>query len=423
MKVKFKENKKKDKEETEMTELQAAVGRLNAVIEQVSSVVVDRSLELTALALCFASKEHMMLEGKHGIAKSMMCSQVFARITDAKVFSKQLTSTTQPDEILGCMNSKVYKEEARWEINVEGMLPTAHFAYLDEVYRGARSLLPNLMQILNERTYWNNLKLLSCPLQVAIGTTNFTVNDEELVPFHDRWLVKSNVQPLSALDSKVKAIHLDILRRQGKNPFPEMATVSLKDLSLIQEAVNNVEVSDEALAAFVEMVSHYSKKSEIWISDRRLCQSLKLAQANYVLERKSEGQTFNEMFFVGAKFALCVANNEHQEKLFIESFDKYVGEAVRLSAVTQGLERLAKRVIKMESEYDEKMPANEATELYVSAQKFLLGLRNPTDEFPVPTSGQGKVLYDTTMKKLESLTHSLRATVVDNVAEEIEEEA
>jgi MoxR-like ATPase len=52
------------------------------------------------------------------------------------------------------------------------MLPKAHFAYLDEIYRASDLLLPSMMGILNEREFHNGGVVQHCPLITAIGTTN-----------------------------------------------------------------------------------------------------------------------------------------------------------------------------------------------------------------------------------------------------------
>src|ERR1051326_7735420 len=115
-------------------DIKKAIDDFNGAFQQVKDIVVERSEEIDALKLCILVRQHMMLEGRHGIAKSMLAEEAFQRITGTKLFEIQLMKGTQSDQLFGPMNSKVYREEARWQHNTEGFLPEAHFAFLDEVY-------------------------------------------------------------------------------------------------------------------------------------------------------------------------------------------------------------------------------------------------------------------------------------------------
>jgi MoxR-like ATPase len=420
MKVKF--YRKKEKAPIK-GKLEKSVSRLNAMINQVSTVILERADELIALKLGLIAREHVMLEGTHGIAKSRLAKEVSDRIIGATVFKKQLTSTTQPDEILGCMNSQIYREKARWEYNIEGMLPDAHIAYLDEVYRGSRSLLPNMMQILNERTFENNLTTVRCPLITAIGTTNFTITDEELLPFHDRWLIKSMVKPLSTSSARLKMIQLDMLYRQGKNPFDTDANVSLDDLNLLSQSLSEVEIPEQMLELYEELVRMYVAKFDgrIFISDRRLCQTLKLVQAAYLAD-EDKGETFNESYLNCAQYGLCVLNVEEQLQAFNEIFDRVVGTYVRADFANRKMSKVEAIVTKLAAEFDDNMESAEATEMFKKASRYLFGLNNPTPEFPEPSGGEGLEKYKKSISTLESLIASLRPIVEASIRNEIESE-
>ena len=205
----------------------ALVENFKTVVQEgMRSVFIERAEEIAAIQYCFLTQTHLMLEGMHGLAKSMIAEQAFVRVAGARTFHKMMMKTTSPDELFGPMNSNVYREKAIWEHNTKGMLPEAHFLFLDEVYRASDHALPALLNILNERTFINGTNLIRCPLMTAIGTTNFTTDTEELLAFHDRWHVKVKVQSLTSTSTLTRLFDRYLTHEDMKKP----ETITLAEL-------------------------------------------------------------------------------------------------------------------------------------------------------------------------------------------------
>jgi len=245
--------------------------------------VIGHSSALHKVKLALLIKEHVMLSGKHGLAKSFLASEVFASFRGACFYKKQLSKSTQAEELFGPLNLKKYQEEAIWENNTKGMLPTAHFVFLDEVYRAADMLLPTLLGILNEREVINGGIKYICPLQTAIGTTNFiTTQNAQLDAFHDRWLFWDEMSPLGRTDK------ISMLIRQTDQTSARKHTMAYADLVILQEKVAALPIEEETLTLLVEMSEMFaSKDPDTYISDRRLCQIVKGIKAIAFLEGAS----------------------------------------------------------------------------------------------------------------------------------------
>lgn len=343
--------------------LNGQVAMFNAAIDQLDSVLVDRESEVEALKLCLASCEHLMLEGVPGTAKSRLATELFLRLRGVSSFKKQLTATTQPDEVFGCMNSTRYRAEAVWEYNTKDMLPQAHVAFLDEVYRVAESFLSNLFSVINERVFYNGGVVEACPLMTTIGTTNFTTLDEKLEAFHDRWLVKCKVNPLTSLKSKVRMLTLSL---NPSNDAPKIVT--LAGLRLIQEEVRKVAIREDVLSAYSEMVTALAKLTKQPISDRRLVQALRLAQASYVID-ENRTKSFSEGYLSGTKFGLIVTGSEH-ETLFTDVFERVIGQQLKATKITEKLKTMLTRLEAMENEYDPSLPVEQVSEIYSFAARI-----------------------------------------------------
>ena len=417
MKLKFKAPEKR----ASATKLSAAVDNFNGALDQVNEVLVERESEVNALKLCLIAQEHIMLQGEPGIAKSMFAREVFQRIQGFRMFKKQFTSTTQPDEVLGCMDSKVYREQAVWKYNIKGMLPDAHGAFLDEVYRAAKSFLSNLMQILNERTFFNGTEEVECPLVTAIGTTNFTLHDDELEAFRDRWLVNLNTKRLSGMDPRLTVFERFLISENGKVSTKDgsVKTVTFEELKMIQDAATSVPISRAVLEAFDGLFRtylNYQKNSKI--SDRRLCQILKLFQAAFILSNPKEGEAMSEEVLVHAQMGFCSVGDEAQNEHFNQAFEKVVGERLKDRAMVVKLQKLQKHVKGMEVHYDSNMSPKVAKTVYVESLRYLDAIK-AYDKSVLRAENQ-RILLDCG-RRLECLVNDVRGIVSKSIQEEVED--
>lgn len=357
-----------------------AIARYRKVMEQVKSVVFDRSEEIDALALAVLIGEHVMLKGKHGIAKSMLATEFFGRIVDSEYFEIQLMKGTQPDQIFGPMDSRIYREEARWEHNTESFLPRAHFAFIDETYRASDSLLGSLMGILNERKFHNGPKLMRCPLITAIGTTNFVTDTPELEAFHDRWLIQANIQPLKSKNVRVKMLKSFYDHVAGEKNNDERATITLTEIEAIRANLGEVQVEPILIDLFEELCSGTIRAmpGKIYLSDRRLCLTFKLVLAQALLSGKP---IVKPEHLIAARFGACELDSSASSSSAFDSvFQTVVGgydALLRETAKTHKTEEWTNRLV---SFFDPDMKAEALIQMRSQAEQVLAILRNPSEE-------------------------------------------
>jgi energy-coupling factor transporter ATP-binding protein EcfA2 len=131
--------------------------RLQAeVIRPLKRRFVGRDEVIDLIALAIASGEHLFLHGPPGTAKSALI-RAFAGSFRARYFEAMLTKFSEPNELFGPVDL-VKLREGRVVTVIDGMLPDAEVAFLDELFNANSAILNNLLTILNERIYRRGLE-------------------------------------------------------------------------------------------------------------------------------------------------------------------------------------------------------------------------------------------------------------------------
>lgn len=269
------------------TQLPDLVSRFTSITDAVSKHVVGREPELNALKICLLTNQHLLLEGLPGIAKSRFALLAFRAFTGAQTFRLMFHGSTSSDDVLGPLNPKVLRESGRIEYNMERMLPTAHFAYLDELFNGSPATLNCCLNILNERVITAGGHVYKCPLQTSVVTTNKIPSDVELAALLDRFLITRSVKPASS-ESERRMILSAFESSESVDDviFPD--TMSLKELQTIQAAVRKVKVPPQFVTMLEATRNSYTATSGQYVSDRRYVWAYRAIQAAILLLHSGE---------------------------------------------------------------------------------------------------------------------------------------
>lgn len=257
-----------------MTKPEEAAARLREALRRVGAGLVERESLLETIALAAVAREHVLVIGPPGTAKSIAVRR-FARATGGTSFEYLLGRFTEPGEIFGPVDLRRLRE-GRVEIETAGMLPEADVAFLDEVFLGSSAILNTLLGILQERRFRRGHTIVDCPLRVAVGAANALPDDESLVAFGDRFLLRVFVEPIS--DPLLE----DLLEggwQLSRADDSHDAGASLADLDTLAESARAMD-----LAPIRPRLAHAMRTlraAGVRLSDRRMvkCQSLVAAAA------------------------------------------------------------------------------------------------------------------------------------------------
>lgn len=250
--------------------IQTKITKFNQAL---SNSLIERDEEVTCILVALLCKQHCLLVGAPGEAKTMLAHRVADFIGSSETFEAQINKFTEPDELYGMFSLNAMKED-RYERLTAGMLPDAEVAYIDEVFNGSSAILNTLLAIMNERRFRNGKKWVQCPLKLMIGTSNKYPNGDgtkELKAMFDRFLLRRTVKPISRRSNVSRLLWGDL-----DLTLTDDDRITASELDEAQSAVAVMEWDADAKAAYEEIVFE-SRRSGIHASGRRLKQCVTAA--------------------------------------------------------------------------------------------------------------------------------------------------
>ncbi|MDI1447412.1 AAA family ATPase [Polyangium sp. 6x1] len=249
--------------------LEAASNRFRAFFDELHHIFLERDDLLLQLALALLSREHLLVTGPPGTAKSQLASAVFGRILDEEtgepsLYARQIGESTVQTDLIGPIDFKTLMETGRTEhFTDEGMLGAVH-AFLDEIFDGRDMLLRSALNVLHEREVKQGGRVRRGRIECALMTTNRYIADvlsssrETLLAFVDRIAFVSFV-PRGFADPNQLGL---VLRRHVGGSSRQLleSTLSVQDLDALQHLVDEVHVSDPVCDGLATLLERFDRE-------------------------------------------------------------------------------------------------------------------------------------------------------------------
>ena len=230
--------------------------------QEFSAYFKERDAEINGSLLALLSGEHVLLLGPPGTAKTLLANKICETIEGGNFFHYLLTRFSTPEEVFGPLSLKALEKD-EFSRRVEGYLPTAHIALLDEIFKANSSILNSLLTVLNERKYYNGKEVLDVPLFSVFGASNeLPEEDENLEALYDRFLFRYSVDYIQHEEN------LEDLIFENTEDFLPSTKLSVEDIKEIQKKARDMRVDPE-VRAIIRGLRRELKSSNIFVSDRR----------------------------------------------------------------------------------------------------------------------------------------------------------
>ena len=219
---------------------------------------------------------------------------------------------TTPEEIFGPVSIKELKED-RYIRQVEGYLPTADFAFLDEIWKSSPAILNGLLTIINEHIFKNGNDRLEVPLKSLIAASNeVPAENQGLDALYDRFIIRLVVPPIQENEN--------FSRLLNSKPSPEKIQInqeliiSQQELKQWREQLHDVQLSNDTMQIIQyirqELADNF-EELKIYVSDRRWQRAAILLKASAFCNDRKES---NHSDAVLLKYCLWTTP-ENREKL------------------------------------------------------------------------------------------------------------
>jgi MoxR-like ATPase len=261
---------------------------------------IEREEAILALTLAYHSGEHLLMLGPPGTAKTMLAEE-FARLTGLKFFHRLLHPFSEPEEILGPIDIQAHKQ-GRYERIIDGFLPTAEIAFLDEIFKANSAILNALLDAMEyRRLFISPTQTLNLPLKMLIGASNeYPAPDAGLDAFADRFLFMVQVNYVD--DGNFKRL----LKGTG-TPL---------SIDPLQVPPDTVQVPDEIYDLLLGLRRELRSQGII-VSDRRWVKSIKVMKAHAALRQSDQVERQDVL---ALRFVLSKPNQVVENLLYSATF-------------------------------------------------------------------------------------------------------
>lgn len=252
--------------------------KLEEIRQALNLKFFERENEVEGILVALLSRQHMLMIGPAGTAKSALSAELAKIVQGTEYFQWLLTRFSTPEELFGPLSLKDL-EKGVYKRNTLTKLPEANLVFLDEIFKANSAILNSLLTLLNERLFYNEGKPVKVPLLSIIGASNeYPEEGEGLEALFDRFLLRFELDYIANEKNFVS-----MLKGTGQNQIlPSMTMEELVQLQLITDTVT---IPDEVYETLGEIRKELRDEG-IRPSDRRFKQSLSVLQAKALINQR-----------------------------------------------------------------------------------------------------------------------------------------
>lgn len=318
----------------------SAIQRIDAYFKAIGLRFFEREDVIRKIMFAFMLRQHVLMDGPTGAAKSLLTDTIFGGIEGAVVWSMDLTRYTTDAHLFGAYDMVTLRERGQYVHMTEGSIAEANFAKTGEFLDAADPTLRTLLGVFNERVVRRGAQVLRFPLITTIADTNFRPEDLPNRSLHlravvDRFLFR--VSPSYVEDPRNRLLMLEA--SLDSNP-PALPFVHLDDIVLVSGVVAAMNLLKDkyVLEAYGQMTNAFTRwrKQEMGqpLSDRRFIHAAQIMEVSAMLHGR-QSVTFEDL-----EMTLGVLTYTDEEREALDS--------MRQDAISHWNERAQRRELERE---------------------------------------------------------------------------
>lgn len=288
--------------------------RIESLLKELNKGLIEKNEAMRLALLAAVSGESIFFLGLPGTAKSMVSRRLkLAFDLDEKnsYFEYLMNQFSTPDEVFGPVSLKALENDEYKRI-VDGYLPTAEIAFLDEIWKASPAIQNTLLTIINEKKFHNGNEVMNVPLKVLVAASNeLPTPNMGLEALWDRFLLRLIVNPVS------ENSFFDVVLAPTKNEEPAtLNKITANELKQWQDEIDKIEVPEDirnVITSIREEVQLYNQKQkdnkadEIYVSDRRWKKIIHILRTSAFLNRRDAVDLMDLQLI-----EYCIWNNSEQ---------------------------------------------------------------------------------------------------------------
>ena len=274
--------------------------RFKQLLGEMNRGIYEKETEISLSLLAALAGESIILLGPPGVAKSMVARQLKTAFREAQSFEYLMSRFSTPDEIFGPVSIQKLKTSDTYERAVEGYLPTADVAFLDEIWKAGPAIQNTLLTVINEKIFRNGNREMHLPLKLLVAASNeLPAKGEGLEALWDRFVIRIESRPIK-LEKNFRAMLLeaptDFL---GPTDFTDSTDSSgskgksdSTDFSSPTDFTDSTDFSDlkitaEEYAEWAEKICKIGVKEEVLDAISAIRKSLRAVNVDEAAERRN----------------------------------------------------------------------------------------------------------------------------------------
>jgi len=244
-----------------------------------------------ALLATLAGGKGLFMLGPVGIAKSLVASRLKFIFPNARSFEYLMTKYSTPDEIFGNISVSKLKNDV-YERLVDGFLPTADVAFLDEIWKASSSIQNALLRIVNEKIFRNGSADIKVPMKALIAASN-ELPEKGQDAIWDRFLIRyvdGNIRERENFDKMIcddNDLSKDCVPAKFKISFAEYDQI-VKEIGSVQVPENILNLIQIIRGMIQERNLVESPEKQIYVSDRRWKNIMRILKTSAFLNDRAQ---------------------------------------------------------------------------------------------------------------------------------------